>query len=89
MGALNNRQEIQSRTQRVFQQVFEESTLVVSEQTVAADIPKWDSLTHISLILALEEEFGIEFSSEEIVSMSRVGDLFSVLEAKEVTDGGV
>lgn len=44
------------------------------------DIPNWDSLTYINLIIALEEEFGIHFTSEEVASMACVGDLFSLLE---------
>ena len=76
--------ELPNRVQNVFREIFEDSGLIVTDQTVAADIPKWDSLTHISLILALEEEFGIEFSSEEVTSMADVGDLIATLETKEV-----
>ena len=32
-------------------------------------IERWDSLRHMQMILALEEEFGIEFSDEDITSM--------------------
>ena len=63
-------------------EVFEDPDLLVTGQMVAADVPNWDSLTHISLIIALEEEFGIEFSAEEVTSMANVGDLFAVLEKK-------
>ena len=82
MTTLHPRQQLQSRVQEVFRQTFEDPALTISEQTKAADISSWDSLAHISLILALEEEFGIEFSSEEVTSMARVGDLFAVLERK-------
>lgn len=79
--------EIRNRVQKVFRDVFEDAELIVSEKTTAADIPTWDSLTHISLILALEEEFKIEFTSLEVTSMSCVGDLFVLL--KEKLDGRV
>jgi len=74
--------EVRNRVEKVFREVFEDAELVMSEKTTAADIPTWDSLTHISLILALEEEFGIEFTSLEVTSMSCVGDLFVLLEEK-------
>ena len=74
--------EVRDRVGKVFRDVFEDTELVVSEKTTAADIPTWDSLTHISLILALEEEFGIEFTSMEVTSMSCVGDLLILLEKK-------
>lgn len=32
-------------------------------------IQEWDSLKHINLIIALEEEFNIEFEDDEIVKM--------------------
>lgn len=78
---------VRNRVENVFREVFEDPMLAVSEKTAAADIPTWDSLTHISLILALEEEFGIEFTSLEVTSMSCVGDLFILLEEK--LDGGL
>ena len=82
MEIVDNRPKIRERTQKVFKEIFEDPTLVVSEQTKAEDIPKWDSLSHISLILALEEEFDVQFSSEEVTSMTCVGDLFAVLERR-------
>jgi len=74
--------ELQERARNVFREVFEDSELVVTSQTVATDVPNWDSLTHISLILALEEEFEIEFTSAEVTTMANVGDLFTVLETR-------
>ena len=82
MSTIINKQDIPVRVQKVFREVFEEPALAVSAQTTAADIPEWDSLTHINLIVALEEEFGIRFSSREVSSMACVGDLFTVLERK-------
>lgn len=74
--------EMRDRVQKVFREVFEDPSLVVSDGTTAADIRTWDSLNHINLIIALEEEFGVQFSSAEVTSMSCVGDLFALLEAK-------
>ncbi len=82
MSIVRDGQEIRQRVQKIFREVFESPSLIVSERTTAADIPSWDSLTHINLIIALEEEFGIQFSSEEVTSMTCVGDLFAVLERK-------
>ena len=43
----------------------------------------WDSLKHMSLILALEEEFAVSFSDDEVVRMSSVGDIADLLEKKK------
>jgi acyl carrier protein len=52
--------------------------LGIPEDTVTADsspetVEAWDSLKHMNLVLALEEEFGIRFPDETIVSMLSVG----------------
>ncbi len=40
------------------------------DNTTAPDtLEQWDSLKHMSLVIALEEEFGIQFEDEEIVKM--------------------
>lgn len=78
-----SRQEIRERVEKVFREVFENPSLTVSEQTTAADIPSWDSLAHINLIIALEQEFNIQFMSMEVTSMTCVGDLFVLLEKKK------
>lgn len=82
MSAISNKQDIPVRVEKVFREVFEEPALTISASTKAADIPKWDSLTHINLIIALEEEFEIQFTSQEVTSMTCVGDLFTLLEQK-------
>lgn len=45
-------------------------------------IENWDSLKHMSLILTLEEEFGIQFNDEEIVEMLTVTMIIDVLNNK-------
>lgn len=44
----------------------------------------WDSLSHIELIAALEEEFAVELTADEIVSMRSVGAIKSVLRGKSI-----
>ncbi len=74
---------IQDQAQQVFREVFENPSLIITEKTVAADIPEWDSLAHINLINALEQSFGFQFTSEEVTSMANVGDLFRLLEQRK------
>lgn len=70
------------RVNKVFRIIFEKEDLVVSEKTCADDIDGWDSLQHINLIAMLEQEFGIEFDIDEIVSMENVGDMIRVIDEK-------
>ena len=75
---------VYNRTQGIFQQIFEDPTLQINGNTTAEDIPAWDSLSHISLILALESEFGMEFSSSEVTSITCVDDLCTILGEKRL-----
>jgi acyl carrier protein len=54
----------------------------VREDSSPDTIETWDSLKHMSLILTLEEEFGVQFSDEEIVEMLNVGLIMDVLTHK-------
>ena len=46
------------------------------------DIEAWDSLGHINIISALEEEYDVEITPEEIVSISNIGDIKRLIERK-------
>ena len=74
------RDEIYARLNEVFRDVFDNQDIIVSESTTAKDIEGWDSLTHISLLSAIEDEFGMEFSMGEAVKMKNVGDMVAIIE---------
>ena len=74
------RDEIYARLNAVFRDVFDNQDINVSESTTAKDIEGWDSLTHISLLSAIEDEFGMEFSMGEAVKMKNVGDMVAIIE---------
>jgi acyl carrier protein len=41
----------------------------------ASDVPGWDSLANVSIVFAIEEEFGIELSAQELKALASLGDL--------------
>jgi len=45
-------------------------------------IEAWDSVQHLSLVLALEEKFGLQLSPEEIEKMKTIGDIAKLVEGK-------
>jgi acyl carrier protein len=49
--------EVYERMAPIFHDVFDDDHLVVKPATVAADVDGWDSLTHIRLVVALEQAF--------------------------------
>ncbi len=74
--------EIYERLNVVFRDVFDDEEISVNENTTANDIEDWDSLEHINLIVAIEEEFGIKFSMNEVTHMKNVGDMVKLISEK-------
>jgi acyl carrier protein len=68
----------------VFRDVFDNPSLTVDENSNASTISGWDSFAHINLIVALEGEFGVSFTTKELGEMQCVGDLIRLLETKGV-----
>jgi acyl carrier protein len=66
----------------VFRTVFDDPEIVITEATTADDVPGWDSMTHIALIVEAECRFGVTFAAAELDSLRRVGDLAGLIEAK-------
>ena len=75
-----NRTEILEKLNEVFHDVFDNNDIVVTEQTNANDIEEWDSLIHITLISAVEDEFDVSFDMKTDVSMKNVGDMIDAIE---------
>lgn len=76
------RKEILARVEEIFREELEQSDLVLTDETTADDVEGWDSLSHVQLVAAMEEAFGIEFKSREILSWENVGDLIDSIQKK-------
>lgn len=73
---------IRERLINVFRDVFDNEVLEVSDSTSARDITGWDSLTHVTLLVAIENEFGVKFNLNEVRSFQNVGGILKLLEKK-------
>jgi acyl carrier protein len=56
--------------------------LVLTPDTTATDVPGWDSLKMVSIIIAIEARFHIRIRSSEIDTLKTVGDLAGVIRTK-------
>lgn len=77
-----SREEIYERLNEVFRDVFGDDDISVNDATTAADIKDWDSLHHISLLAAIEDEFDIEFSMGATVKMKNVGEMVDYVQSE-------
>ena len=76
------RDEIYAKLNKVFQTVFDDENIIVNDKTTSNDIIDWDSLEHINLVVAVEQEFGIKFSMLEVTNMDNVGDMVDIIISK-------
>lgn len=74
-----NRDQIFEKLTAVFQDVFDDENISISGNTTAADIEDWDSLTHIMLLSAVEDEFGIKFDMKAVQSLKNVGEMVDLI----------
>ena len=72
--------------QTVFRQVFDDDTIVLSDEMSAKDFEDWDSLQHINLVVAVEKALQIRFSTTEIARLKQpgqtIGTFVELLEQK-------
>ena len=74
--------DIREKLTDLFKEVFDEETLVLSDEMTADDVEAWDSLSHVNLMIAIELAFDIEFKQSEIQSFDNVGELILSIEQK-------
>ena len=70
---------VYNRVTAVFRDIFDLPDLEISNSYTENSIKGWDSLTHVRLIIALEEEFEIEFEPEKIMELRSVGELIEAV----------
>ncbi len=74
--------EIYSRLLDVFKDVFDEDSIKLTPEISAKDVDGWDSLAHIRLILTVQKEFKIKFSTSEIGKLENVGNLVALIKTR-------
>ena len=77
-----SRSEIYDRLTEIFRDFFDDDDIVISDETTSDDIEDWDSLEHINLIVAIEQEFGMKFSMVEVTGMKNVGAMVDIIQER-------
>lgn len=74
-----NEKQVYERLNDVFRDVFDDEDIEVDASTVADDIEDWDSMMHITLIGAVEDEFGVRFKMGEVSTMKNIGEMVRII----------
>jgi len=75
--------DIETRTFEIIAQVLGVPSGQVDADSSPDTIAQWDSLKQINLVLALEQEFGLSFTEEQIVDMLSAGIIVEILKQSQ------
>jgi len=75
-------EEILARVTAVFRDVFDDDKIILTRTMTAEDIDAWDSLSHVSLIVAIEREFKVKFGLMDIKPLKNVGEFLELVQRK-------
>ena len=73
-----NQTEVIARLQTIFDDLFLEP-VVLTPAIGAKDVPEWDSLMHISLMVAVEKAFAVRFRVGEVETTKNVGEFADLI----------
>jgi acyl carrier protein len=76
------KQGIIEKVKEIFADILDNPEINLSDTTTANEVEGWDSLSHIQIVVALEREFKIRFTSREIQSWTNVGEMVDCIKNK-------
>jgi acyl carrier protein len=75
---------LDDRVQRIFADVFGVPVESIHPDSSPETIEAWDSLQHLNLVLALEQEFQVQFTPEEIETLVSPGKIATIVGEKMI-----
>ncbi|MBA5247448.1 acyl carrier protein [Marnyiella aurantia] len=73
---------METRIKNVMASVFEMPAEQINAESSPDNIENWDSLKHLNLVVALEEEFDIEFDDDEALELMSFSSIYDLVKAK-------
>jgi len=78
--------DMPGQVEKIFAEVLHIPAETISESTSPDNTPKWDSTSAIDLTLAIEDAFGVKFTTKEIVAMRSVAMVKKILATKGISN---
>ncbi len=72
-------ENIEKKIKNIIAKIFRVEVSAITEKSSVDNIENWDSLGHMNLILALEQEFGVQFEAEQIMELLNYKIILSTL----------
>jgi acyl carrier protein len=73
---------ILGKIQSIVQDVLDNESLYIGEETEATDVEGWDSLAHINIVSQIENDFSVRFSLDEMAGFSNVSKIVEAVRQK-------
>lgn len=73
---------VMGKLTEIFREVFDNPRLELTDAMTARDIPSWDSVMHITLLIEIEDRFGLRFQTTEMERLRNVGELAQLVGAR-------
>jgi acyl carrier protein len=73
-----NQTEVIAKLQTIFDDLLLEPA-VLAPETTAKDVPEWDSLMHITILVAVEKAFAVRFRVGEVEATRNVGEFADLI----------
>ncbi|MGE5431020.1 MAG: acyl carrier protein [Syntrophomonadaceae bacterium] len=73
---------ISERLKKTILNVLHLDDFEINHDTRADEVPGWDSLNHINVILAVEKEYKVRFKNIEVLKLKNIGDLQKLVDSK-------
>ena len=73
-------QTIIEKITEIVRDELEDDSIVLTPETQAKQVPGWDSLAHVRIVIGVESAFGLRFDTNEITGLGNVGDLVALVE---------
>jgi acyl carrier protein len=70
------------KLKQVFRETLGNDSIVLTPSTSAEDVPEWDSMNHIFLVVEIERTFGVKFRTAEMEELRNVDDLVHLIRSK-------
>jgi acyl carrier protein len=76
------RQQLLGIIQNILADVLDNESLQLTEESTAEQVPDWDSINQVKLLIGLENELNFRFSSQEVEGLNNVGALIDLVQRK-------
>jgi len=85
---MGSRADILERVQSIAGAILGLPGLQLREESTARDVPGWDSLTHVQIIIGVEQAFGIRMTATEVAQLENAGSLVDVVQQHQARSSG-